>query len=176
MLQRRLYLLVHHTPISITLQSPFVYFLMQSTTASYCELCFLIFILYQLTFRHINLQKNALLLNPDFFMFQTETPLQCTDVVRFGHICQSWAGLNKEDIFHASIILLPLQKLLPSRQKWTDQYVCRSITMGDDERQMLLPRSRRLDMSSSAPRQGQGYQSLGVSPGGYSWHRLVTWN
>ena len=69
MLQTRLYLLEHHTPISITLQSPFVYFLMQSTTASYCELCFLIFILYQLTFRHINLQKNALLLNPDFFMF-----------------------------------------------------------------------------------------------------------
>ena len=136
-------------------------------------LCFLIFILYQSTFRHINLQKKCITIE-SWFLHVLNWNL--SDVVRFSHICQSWAGLSKEDIFHASLILLPLQKLLPSRQKWIDQYVCRSITMGDDERQMLLPRSRRLDMSSSAPRQGQGYQSLGVSPGGYSWHRLVTWN
>ena len=53
--------------------------------------------------------------------------------------------------------------------------------MGDEERRLLLPRTRRRDDLSSSSLPGitrplsgpRDYQTLGVSPGGYSWHRWV---
>ena len=60
-------------------------------------------------------------------------------------------------------------------------YFLLGTTMGDEERRLLLPRTRRRDDLSSSSLPGitrplsgsRDYQTLGVSPGGYSWHRWV---